>query len=163
MARVLVLSFSNNDAAERVVRLLDQIQGKEYIRSNEFGELGVVLASTVNIEALVARPTAWCRHRFVRGQPWKKTEKFGWYIHDVEGCKRPAAAVVKDFMKNMLIASGNNLLQELRVSWQTKEEDALDLENTNPATSEVLHPQETTQATETETQGDVDEETNNTG
>ena len=156
MARVLVLSFKDNSAAEILIRSLDRIQEQDWtLPEVRFGELGVILAANAKVEAILARPVAGCKHRFVKGQPWKKTEVFGWYVHDVEGCKRPAATVVRDFIKNMLIASGNNLLPALRESWHNKEEDVLDPEETSQTTP--------TETTAQETQGDFSENQDSTG
>lgn len=158
MARILVLSFKNNDAAEAVVKMLEDADDPYQTGwGTRASALGIALSSHARAEALIARPVAPCRHRFVKGQPWKKTERFGWYIHDVEGCRRPAATVVRDFIKNMLIASGNNLLPALRDSWYTaKEEDGLDPEETSQTTS--------TETQEAETQqGDFSENENSTG
>jgi hypothetical protein len=143
MARVLVLSFKNNEAAEQVVFSLDRIQGQDYIAGAEFSELGLVLATDANPEVLVARPTVSCKHPGKQG-PWKKTDVFGWYVHDVEGCRRPARAVVANFIKNMVIASGNNLLPALRKTWQPNEEEEQHVDPPEVATTE------TTETTETE-------------
>jgi hypothetical protein len=42
---------------------------------------------------------------------WYRTERFGWYVH--RPCNKPNFFVVRDFIKNMLISSGNDLLPEL--------------------------------------------------
>jgi hypothetical protein len=98
MARIVVLSFDSNEAAESfaAVSMNDDVPYK--------------------VEAMIARPTTGCRgpHR-VPGKMkpergWSRTIRFGWFVCAV--CKKPSATVVRDFIANML-GGYNNLLPEL--------------------------------------------------
>jgi hypothetical protein len=98
MARVIILSFDDNAAAERFA--------KHVMEGQRLG-LGTMTPSQgVQVEAMVARPTVACRgpHRVpgkLKSQMgWTRTIKFGWWVCSV--CNKPAPAVVRDFIQNML-------------------------------------------------------------
>jgi hypothetical protein len=101
MARVIVISIPDNAEAERVAKR---------ILENSLEGLSTLLPPSATIEAMIARPTTYCRgpHRVpgkLRSQMgWTRTIKFGWWICNV--CKKPAPAVVRDFIANMV--GGNN-------------------------------------------------------
>jgi hypothetical protein len=110
MARVIVLSIESNSDAESFARwMLDK--DKE-----GYDEDMPVVPPQAKIEAMIARPTVFCRgpHRVpgkLKSQMgWTRTKRFGWWVCSV--CKKPAPTVVRDFIKNML-GGYNNLLPEL--------------------------------------------------
>jgi hypothetical protein len=116
MARVVVLSFRDNDAAEAVVQAVDELQQTEPpISANEYVEriqrLGSIMAAGATPQALLARPTKGCTCSR-KHEPWKKTPRFGWFI--CPECRLPSVIVVRKFMANLIISGGNNLLKELR-------------------------------------------------
>jgi hypothetical protein len=141
VARVVILSFTDNDAAEAFVEHTLEAQ------SAPNGGIPLAISAHIvahaQIEAVVARPTAWCQCRIVGMTQFfrekrhghkvggkfidpadrqeyilamgrhVKTERFGWLIH--EKCKRPGYFVVRDFIRNMLVGVGcNNLLDEFK-------------------------------------------------
>lgn len=125
MARVVILSFDDNDAAEAFIEKTLDAQEDRY--EGIPMAISSIVVAHATIEALVARPTVSCRcnivgksNRSANGrnkfnalhEHWHRTDKFGWYIH--ERCKRPNFFVVRDFIKNMLVSSGNNLLPALK-------------------------------------------------
>ncbi len=119
MARVVILSFRDNAAAERFIHLKDKWESDDTSAEeaeNELVALGAIVAASSTMEAVVAKPTLACQHNTGRGG-YAQTKKFGWYVHAEPGCRRPHADVVRDFVKNMVVASGNNLLPDLREQW----------------------------------------------
>lgn len=102
MARIVILSFSDNSEAE------------EFVRSSPTG-------TRMRIEAVVARPTSWCRcpatnlgsrrrRSSKRESAWQRGKRFGWVlcIH----CRKPSEAAVRHFITTML-AGCNDLLPEI--------------------------------------------------
>jgi len=116
MARVVVISFTDDAAAEQFCIQLHNIQEAEEPMLPEAYDLGAIAAAHGIVEALIAKPTLSCPHPFRNGT-FKKTEVFGWYVHATKAngrpCFRPHPLVVQNFINNMLIASGNNLLPAL--------------------------------------------------
>jgi hypothetical protein len=114
MARVVILSFKENAAAEAVVAKLDALQVADSATGWQHTDLGVILAAHAKPEALLARPTAGCKcRRSGRVQGWTRTERFGWFV--CPECKRPSQTVVNRWIRNLIGTVGsNNLLQELR-------------------------------------------------
>jgi hypothetical protein len=111
VARVVILSFKDNEAAEALTRGLLKAQ-----RDPMGGipmELSAILVASSNVEAFLARPTASCRCKTHKNhkQAWTKTVRFGWWVH--AACKRPSSLVVKNYIKNLIISGGNNLLPEI--------------------------------------------------
>lgn len=96
MARVIVLEFSDNEAAEAFCRAS--------LAESE---------PTYTLQAMVARPTTYCRgpHRVpgkLKSQMgWTRTIKFGWWVCSV--CNKPAPTVVRNFIANM-VGGYNDLL-----------------------------------------------------
>lgn len=120
MARVVVLSFTDNLAAEAFVKLLDEAQSNEYpnIIGMTLQEMGLILASGAKTEALLPRPTlpsCTCEPDYhLRGNQknWYKTKRFGWFV--CPRCRRPAKEVIQNYIKNLAVTGGNDLLAELR-------------------------------------------------
>jgi hypothetical protein len=108
MARIIVLSFEDNESAEMFAQELLGL----------YPNLGrPVVPPSAKIEAIVARPTSGCPgpHR-VPGKMkpergFTRTKRFGWFVCGT--CKRPAKTVVENFIRNML-GGYNNLLPELQ-------------------------------------------------
>jgi hypothetical protein len=125
MSRVMIVSFDSDDSAEQVVRLLDQVQqGKYPVQVGQaFQEMGLILGSGATIEAVVARPTLACTCKS-HASGFVKTNRFGWLVHrmkiDGTKCMRPPWRVVQNFISNMVVTAGNDLLPEIRA---TKEEE----------------------------------------
>jgi len=124
MARVIILSFRDNEAAEALIEKLDDLQGYAFdpdaehpslhVHQDNLMELGATLAAHAKPEALLARPTAGCHcRRKGRVQGWTRTKRFGWFV--CPECNRPSTLVVKKWMSNLTgTVGGNNQLQELR-------------------------------------------------
>jgi hypothetical protein len=113
MARAFIITIGDNDAAETLVDLWDEI--KDGSGSRNIGlaiqEMGLIIGAHAEMETMVARPTAACRCNMGKqDKGYSKTLRFGWWVHT---CKKPAATVVRDFIKNMTIGY-NNLLPEHR-------------------------------------------------
>jgi hypothetical protein len=125
-ARVVVLTFDDDQVAEEFVKQRDKVEDEA---SGQDMLMVGMLASQATLEGMVAKPTVFCRcaHQGVRGKNqlgggFTKTIKFGWWVH--AECRKPSYYVVRDFMKNMIMGAGNNLLPELRAKFQ-EERDAL--------------------------------------
>jgi hypothetical protein len=115
MARVVVLSFKDNENAETFIDLLDQLQGGDWpgVVGQAIQEMGLILASGSKPEALLARPTMpGCTCKYPQYKTWKPTKRYGWLV--CPNCKRPAVQVIRNYIKNLIISGGNNLLAELR-------------------------------------------------
>src|ERR1700745_937444 len=129
MARVVLLSFVDNDAAEHFIEgalaAQDENTPTDQL-ATEIMATGAIVAACSTIEAMVARPTAACKCKIVgksrgssRGkfsaltENWYKSERFGWLIH--KRCKRPNYWAVARFIENMIVGVGcNDLLPELK-------------------------------------------------
>jgi hypothetical protein len=143
MARTILLTFDDNDAAEVFVEGVLDAQDTD--REHEFFghqamAIGAVVASMSKIEAMVARPTVSCRCNIVGYTTWQRYHgrKTGGKFVDYSDradysasmgvwrkterfgwlihtkCKRPNYFVVHRFIQNMLIGIGcNNLLPEI--------------------------------------------------
>jgi hypothetical protein len=132
VARVVVLSFKDNDAANAVVQqLLDASDSTQAGWGDRVAVLGTILASAAKVEAIVARPTVSCkcpgnRTRPMRGE-YHRTERFGWWVHK---CNRPHYTIVRDFIQGMLTGK-KNLLDEFKKEQpqeETSSERPADLE-----------------------------------
>ena len=115
MARTFLLTFKDNEAAESFVRLMTQTEDTKVPDWNDHvNTLGIVLSACGKLDAMVARPTAYCKcpGSTAKGKmsEWKKTAKFGWFI--CPSCRKPALQVVSKFVKNHL-AGMHDLLPEL--------------------------------------------------
>ena len=115
MARLVLVSFKDNEAAESFCKLVaqsDDVHKEGW--SDHVTELGVLLSAYGKLEWMIARPLAWCRcrgHAKNRQMGWSKTRRFGWWVHTE--CNRCSRMVVEKFVSNLL--NGNNdLLLELR-------------------------------------------------
>jgi hypothetical protein len=162
MARVVMLNFDDNEAAEQFVIAIQKSQGDSYqLNVTDINTVGMVACAYSKVVAVVARPTVWCRCRIVprgRGtvktkfdnafERWTRTERFGWYVHS--RCKRPNYFVVRDYMRNILVSAGNNLLQELLDRIEEEEEsgkvqdvEPVDVESANaePAGTGGVQPE----------------------
>src|SRR5260370_42469692 len=120
MARVVVLHFDDNDAAEHFVEgvLAAQDTSSEDERlATEVMATGAIVAACSRIEALIARPTVYCKCVIVgksrgtsRGkfssttESWIRPERLGRYVQ--ARCKKPNRFVDADFTKNMLVGIG---------------------------------------------------------
>src|ERR1700745_150960 len=122
MARVVLLSFVDNDAAEHFIEgalaAQDENTPTDQL-ATEIMATGAIVVACSTIEAMVARPTAACKCKIVgksrgssRGkfsaltENWYKSERFGWLIH--KRCKRPNYWAVARFIENMIVGVGCN-------------------------------------------------------
>jgi hypothetical protein len=144
MARIVVLSFDDNKAAEAFVE--HTLDAQDPMSSDtQATAIGYLTVAHSVIEAVVARPTVSCRCRIVGMTEWarmnnqrKKTRGMGkfqdgpqreeyvasigqWHKTERFGwlihtkCNRPNYFVVHRFIQNMLIGLGcNNLLDEIK-------------------------------------------------
>jgi hypothetical protein len=108
VARVIILAIPDNEDAERWAR--------DMLSCND-SEQTVMPPVSTRIEAMIARPTQACQGSHTRSKPgprsmdgFTRTQKFGWFVCGV--CKRPAKAVVQNFIRNML-GGYNDLLPTL--------------------------------------------------
>lgn len=104
MARLLVLSFKDNEAAEAAAKLL--ADGRTTIL-NEFEHEAVV-------EGIYAAPTVFCDpgdgHRGKKTMSgWTRGKKYGWWVCGV--CKKPSVMWGGRF--ECVVAQGRNLLADL--------------------------------------------------
>jgi hypothetical protein len=156
MARVVVLSFGDNDAAEHFIESLWAAQEADDNKtateelSREIIATGAIAAACGTVEALVARPTMWCKCKIVgksrgssRGkfsaltEQWGRTERYGWFVH--RRCNKPNYYIVTRFIRNMIIGTGgNNLLPELDARLYPPSADDIATERAENRTSEEL-------------------------
>jgi hypothetical protein len=134
VARVVILSFNDNDAAEHFIESVWTVQDGEVSSEQlqtETMAAGAIAAACSKIEAMVARPTIACKCKILskRAKQWRRsnqskfavydgtsgwyrTERFGWFVH--RPCNKPNRFVVSRFIKNMVIGAGcKDLLPEL--------------------------------------------------
>src|SRR6266566_7585030 len=101
-ARVVLLSFKDNKAAEEFCRNLATIQNDATYDPADpaltGNALGFILAAHCKLEAMVARPSVWCRCKG-RKTGYTKSKRFGWLLHS---CNKPAKTVVVYFIDHML-------------------------------------------------------------
>lgn len=123
MARVLILSFKDNAAAEAAVRqLLDAEDPTQTGWGDKAAVLGTILAASAKVEAVIARPIAMCRcpgSNDDKSGQYRKTARFGWWVHTK--CNKTPPSVVRDFITNMYVGK-NNLLDEIRQEQNNGEE-----------------------------------------
>lgn len=138
-ARVVIVSFAEEKNAEQFVRLMDRWELDQPLNENAASQMsdeilaaGAILAATAKVEAVVARPTVFCRCPTpgVRGKNqfgggYSKTVKFGWFVH--AECRKPSYPIVKNYIVNMLMPAGNNLLPGLRDQFRKERDEALAL------------------------------------
>jgi hypothetical protein len=120
MARVVVLTFMDNDAAESLIADLDGMQAEGYeIEQPALTSLAMTLLAYAKVNAIIARPTAYCkcpqttRGRSMSSSGWFRTKRFGWYVCPNDNCHRPHRTTVKNFISNLIAGCGYNLLPEL--------------------------------------------------
>jgi hypothetical protein len=147
MARTVVLTFNDNDAAaafiEGVLTAQDPELGEEQL-ATEIMATGAIVSAMAKIDAVIARPTRYCRCRIVGMTQWARENRRGRvtsgkfidtdplrpeYISQVgrhiktkrfgwlvhDKCNKPGQFVVQRFIQNMLIGIGcNNLLDEYK-------------------------------------------------
>jgi len=117
MPRVVVLTFMDNDAAESLIADLDGMQAADYeVENPALISLAMTLLAYSKVNALVARPTTWCKCPKIGPRPtekWSRTKRFGWYVCPNDGCHRPHEVAVRHFISNLIAGCGYNLLPEL--------------------------------------------------
>jgi len=129
MARIVLLGFGDNDAAEHFIASLWAAQeaddNQTEVLQQETVAIGAIAAACATVEALVARPTTYCECKIVgkgrgssRGkfsaqtEDWIRTQRFGWIVH--KRCNKPNRWVVRRFVHQLLAGVGiKNLLPEL--------------------------------------------------
>jgi hypothetical protein len=124
--RTVVISFKDNETAEKFVKHVAFMQGgylvdgaiEEYDSAEEFVADTLADPTVTTLDAMIARPTMACQCRTVR-QPGKMgstvgnytlTPHFRWWVH--RKCKRPTKYIVKNFIANM-IGGHRDLLAEI--------------------------------------------------
>jgi hypothetical protein len=103
MARIIVMTISDNDEAEQFARAMLEAERTDW----------PLVPACTTIDAMIARPTLGCKCGLgKRGKQvgWTRAPRFGWFIHSL--CRRPSPYVVRDFVSNML-GGCRNLLVEL--------------------------------------------------
>lgn len=121
MARVVLLSFTSNEAAEAFVRMT-----AESGLGVQIGEDGMTRVEAT-VEAVVGRPVNWCKcalnpdtsSRRRRGRKslskgrsfgWSRGKTYGWWLCPT--CHRPSRPIVEHFITTML-AGNNDLLPKI--------------------------------------------------
>jgi len=121
MARIVLLRFRQNDAAEDFVRAMATGTEEEPI---------LFLRGSASVEAVVAQPTVWCvcpavpwnqpeqtraqarrrKSRSKRELSYSRGKHFGWWccVH----CRKPSKAAVEHWVTSMLVGA-NDLLPEI--------------------------------------------------
>jgi hypothetical protein len=127
MARLLLISFGDNDTAESFVRTLDQLQQGEYpgLTDQAITELGMILGSGSVMEAMIARPTMPCRCAGSSSRKtvkeYKKTKRFGWWVHAT--CNRPSREMIRHFIDHRIMDYRNLLVEILNPDLQAQIEN----------------------------------------
>ena len=121
MARAILITFKDNDAAEAFVKTTWRSQGDQGASLADVGELGLIVASAARIRWMIAQPTQACKCNIKPNtgkgkfnnqyEQWRQTERFGWRVH--ARCNKPNFFVVRDFLRNLHVGY-KNLLGELR-------------------------------------------------
>ncbi len=117
MARLILLSCKNNDAAEAIVKaILESDDWHKEGWGDRVAELGTLVAAYSEPAWMIARPLNYCKCGSSGGgknhkKGWGKTKRFGWWVH--EGCNRVSVMVMKNFVTNLLNGS-HDLLPELK-------------------------------------------------
>lgn len=142
MARIVILSFRDNDAANAVVKqLLDTLDPNQAGWGDKVAVLGTVLAASAKVEAVIARPTSPCRCPGSKTKPMRgeyhKTERFGWWVHK---CNKPHYTIVRDFVTHMLGGSNNLLAEFEQEKTGTQKEVARD-DNSEPQLESLVRQQ----------------------
>jgi hypothetical protein len=133
MARLLLLSVKDNDAAEAIIKLIlqaDDVHKEGW--GDHVRELGTLLSAYSKLEWVVARPLAWCR--CTKGDKnhqwgWSKTKRFGWWVHVT--CNRCSRMVVEKFVENHLNGH-NDLLPEYRAKLLADQQPVEEKVETSP-------------------------------
>jgi hypothetical protein len=103
MARLILLSVKDNEAADAIVKLIlksDNVHKEGW--GDHVQELGAPISAYSVIEWVMARPLAWwvCASKAKDNKGWGKTKRFGWWVH--AGCNRCSRMVVVKFVSNLL-------------------------------------------------------------
>ena len=99
--RSVLISFKDNAAAEAFVRSVIEIQGTEQLAGwgDRAGALGILTAAHAQVDAVMARPTTWCKcaESKIRGGQggWNKTEGFGWFVCHLQQDLFPASKALR--------------------------------------------------------------------
>jgi hypothetical protein len=117
MARLLLLSIKDNDAAEAIIKAIlkaDSFSADDKDWGDHVKELGTLVSAYSKIEWVLARPLAFCQcvSKAKDNKGWGKTKRFGWWVH--AGCNRCSKMVVDKFVGN-LMNGHHNLLAEYQV------------------------------------------------
>ena len=134
MARLLLLSVKDNDAAEAIIKLVlqsDDVHKEGW--GDHVAELGTLISAYSKLEWVVARPMNYCKcgpgvHKN-RQMGWTKTRHFGWWVHTK--CNRVSKGVMQKFVTNMLNGS-NDLLPEYRAALEPPAEVRNEVEGVPP-------------------------------
>jgi hypothetical protein len=93
MARLVVLSFDENEAAEKLVTRINNRMGV-----GSLNEAAIVMAYA-HVEAVYAQPTKFCqcsgetlglKGGGKKGHGWARSKKYGWWVHTAPGCSKPS-------------------------------------------------------------------------
>jgi hypothetical protein len=121
MARAILLTFKDNEAAEAFVKAMWRAQDGDGISLDQVGEIGLIVAASSKIQWMVARPLQYCKCKIMPSlgkgkfdrvyEKWKQTERYGWIVH--VKCNKPSYWVVRDWIKHRRVGL-NDLLPELK-------------------------------------------------
>jgi hypothetical protein len=143
MARAVLITFRDNDAAEAFVKKVWEVQDQDSSTGRATIEAGLLVAAKGKIEWMIARPlnSCYCRispKRIKKGkfdqsyEPYHRTQRFGWFVHSK--CNKPNRFVVRNFINNLHVG-WNDLLDELREPKSEVEQEALP----RPPYEEIVH------------------------
>lgn len=121
MARAILITFKDNEAAEAFVKSVWESQSPEAITDGTNLRIGFLVAAHARVRWMIAQPTQACKCNIKPNtgkgkfnnqyEQWRQTERFGWRVH--ARCNKPNFFVVRDFIRNLHVGY-KNLLQELR-------------------------------------------------
>jgi hypothetical protein len=113
--RTLLISFKDNEAAETFAMELDILLRTKHLGvSSDTEERLTALLSQAQLDAMVARPTLACE---CSGKPagrkvgYVQTKRFHWWVHALQGCKRPTRYIVDNFI-SILMGGNRDILGE---------------------------------------------------
>lgn len=102
MARLVILEFESDEAAERFVDHMGNRMGADTLNQ---ASIAIAYADVTHV---FAKPTKFCKCKNPRN--FVRTKRFGWRIH--EACKKPRPLTGTAF--KVFLFDANNLIDEIR-------------------------------------------------
>jgi hypothetical protein len=106
VARAVILDFKDDQAAEKFVEMILDVQGNP--NKGVPMDISMVAVAHAKIVALLPRPVRGCEcNRKGRVQGWTRAASTGWYV--CPQCFRPHKTVVRNWYVNLCMQSRNQL------------------------------------------------------